>query len=143
MKALCITDDPGRVFRSSMALRPLGIETYGVNNPAEWKLSTASSSIPILSFDPLFGCIASIRPDIIFVANGKADGMNALQVITAIRDNPATCDIAVIHLWSGLSLLTSTHSAPVETIVEPMTLISARTALITVLPEHDWIIDSS
>lgn len=143
MKSLFITDDPGKVFRAQQVLRPFGIETYGINFAGEWVKCPHDPSKLILGFDPLFGCIASLRPDIIFVAGGKSDVMNAHQIIAAIRGNTATRDSVLIHIWSGLSLLGSAGSACIETIVEPMTLISARTALRSVLPEREWVIDST
>jgi len=68
--------------------------------------------------------------------------MNPYQIITALRANAATKESVVIHIWSGLSLLASARYTT-ETIVEPMTLISARTALSNVLPDRDWVIDST
>jgi hypothetical protein len=70
--------------------------------------------------------------------------MNPYQIISAIRGNAAAgVEIAVIQLWSGLSLLGTGGAARVEMIVEPMTLISARTALRNVLPGHDWELESN
>ncbi|WGK63408.1 hypothetical protein QAO71_17860 (plasmid) [Halopseudomonas sp. SMJS2] len=143
MQALFITDDPGKVFRAQQVLRPLGIETSGINYAGEWVKCPREPSKLILGFDPLFGCIASMRPDIIFVAGGKSEVMNSYQIISAIRGNAATRDSVLIQIWSGLSLLGSAGPARIETIVEPMTLVSARTALSNVLPEREWVIDST
>jgi hypothetical protein len=112
--AICITDDASKGFHVQQVMRSLGFRTYLVSG-----------------IDSLFGCIDVMVIDIIIVSELKTAKISPFSTIKAIRQyvrSPKA--LAVIHLWSRItSAEPGAMGGPIATVIEPLTLESAKNAL--------------
>ncbi len=112
--ALIVTSSASKAFQIQQSLLSLGFEGIALDR-----------------IDPLFGCIDHLAPDMIIVAELRTMNLTSFQVIDAIRGySDAARDIPIIQLWSGLTVASQRgRRGPVVTVVEPFTLVSAKTAM--------------
>lgn len=112
--ALIVTGDASKAFRIQQVLTSVGYSSTAVNG-----------------IDSLFGCIQAECPDIIVVSDLDISGKTTYDIIKVIREYGAQANqLPIIHLWAGLSLVTSgAMGGPVVRVVEPFTLPAAKSAL--------------
>lgn len=93
--------------------------------------SLGYKTFAVHGIDTLFGCIDAMVIDIIVVSELKAPTVSAFSIIRAIREHKGSPKaLAVIHLWSRLtSAVPGAMGGPMTTVIEPLTLESAKNAL--------------